>query len=458
MTSSSYRKIPAAVSRTNRELGGDMTDRRNHEILDPVENLARTIDRLNATEPRVRAWQQVDETGALKAAKALSERHGEIPDGPLRGITVGIKDVIDVAGLPTKAGSKARANAGPATADAKVVERLRLAGVIVLGKVKTTEFAYTDPTDTANPANLAHTPGGSSSGSAAAIAAGSADLTLGTQTVGSVCRPAAYCGVAAFKPSIGATPLAGVAPLAPSFDTVGFFARDIRLAIAAYQCCTAQPVLPQSRASSPSRNEGRWKGIRVGTISDAYYETDAEMGAALRAVETILKRGGAELVVLATGTDFQAMREHQRTMMFFEAARAHGALLDEAELLGPNWRAGLEQGVRTSDLQYCAARDSLADARNQLAAAWCDEDFMLLPPTRSPAPEGLHSTGDAGLIVPWTIAGSPLAVLPVGRTQLALPTAVMIAGKPWTDGRTAAFAIQLQDQIALDCAPARQQA
>src|SRR5260370_24876639 len=214
-----------------------MAVERDRENLDPVENLTTTFDRLNATEPNLRAWQQVDYVGALAAAKALSESPDKYPNGPLRGITLGIKDVIDVAGFPTKAGSNARAGAPSATADATVVERLRRAGCIILGKVKTTEFAFTDPCDTVNPTNPRHTPGGSSSGSAAAIAVGSAELTLGTQTVGSVCRPAAYCGVAAFKPSTGSTPAAGVTPLAPSFDTVGFFPNDIPLALAAHSCC-----------------------------------------------------------------------------------------------------------------------------------------------------------------------------------------------------------------------------
>src|SRR5260370_39563976 len=147
------------------------------------------------------------------------------------------------------------------------------------------------------------------------------------------------------------------------------------------------------------------------------------------------------------GTDFQAMRDHQRTIMFYEAARSPSSLLTSPELLRPNWRAALEQGVRISSDAYGDARDRLADAKNQLAAAWAGEDFLLLPPARSPAPEGLHSTGDAGLIVPWTVAGSPLAVLPAGHARNGLPVAVMIAGKPWSDCKTAAFAIHLQDQI-----------
>lgn len=402
------------------------------------------VARLRESEASVRAWSAVGDIDAGQAAEGL----GRIPPeqrGPLFGMVVGVKDVIDVAGFATRAGSRARADAPPAQADATVVERLRRAGCIVIGKTKTTEFAYTDPTDTANPHNLDHTPGGSSSGSAAAVAAGSADLTLGTQTVGSVCRPAAYCGVSAFKPSTGAMPATGVTPFSRSFDTIGFMSRDIRLSVAAARCCASRDRA--ARADDGSAVWAGWTNLRVGLLADPYYAADPEMTSALAVAKNLLAENGATLREFEAGCDFQAMRDQQRIVFCYEAARAHPDLLSEPDLLGPNWRGALEAGRKTSEAEYVAARDRLAEAKVRLAETWSSADIMLLPPARTVAPEGLQSTGDAALIAPWTIAGSPLAVLPVGKNAKGLPTAVMIAGRPWMDGQAARIAIALQDAL-----------
>jgi len=393
----------------------------------------------------VRAWELIDEAGARETSKKLEtgKRLGGDRTYPhLRGLVVGVKDVIDVAGMPTKSGSKARDAAAAAGADATVVGRLRSAGAIILGKTKTTEFAYTDPTDTTNPANPEHTPGGSSSGSAAAVAAGMADIALGTQTVGSVCRPAAYCGVAAFKPTTGMTPGFGVTPLARSFDTVGFFARRMCLAADAFACS----VGIQMDGTTPTPG---WNSSRVGVLSDAFYlDCDSSVADALDQTRRLIEHKGARVVDVASNVDFQAMREHHRTMMFCEAASVHGKLLDNPELLGANWCTALEKGLRISGAAYWAARDRLSHAKARLAEACAGVDILLLPPARSPAPKGLQSTGDAGFILPWTVFGGPMAVLPVGRAPNGLPTSVMITGKPASDIATARLAINLEADLA----------
>ena len=184
----------------------------------------RCLARIDATDPAVQAWRYVAYDSARAEANLLDrEAKAGCFRGPLHGIPVGIKDIIDVLGMTTLANSKVRANSTPATANAEIVAALRLAGAVILGKTHTTEFAYFDPSPARNPHNIAHTPGGSSSGSAAAVGAGAVPLAIGTQTVASVNRPAAYCGVAAFKPSTQSTCTHGIAPLAPAFDTVGFF-------------------------------------------------------------------------------------------------------------------------------------------------------------------------------------------------------------------------------------------
>ena len=414
-------------------------------VFEPLPNVRAALTRIRETDHTIRAWQTIDEERALNHAASLPAVRTEGNDLSLRGLVVGVKDVIDVAGMATRAGSAARASVGLSEADATVVERLRRAGAIILGKTKTTEFAYTDPADTANPADPRHTPGGSSSGSAAAVAVGTADLALGTQTVGSVCRPAAYCGVAAFKPSTGSTASRGVVPLARSFDTVGFLAKDIRLAVQAFICCSGGAPLTGSGWKSTFTS---WSTLRIGLISDAFYlDCDPDVAAALERARRTLERLGAATVEIKTHVDYEAMRERHRVMMLREAAIVHGHLLERSELLGPNWRAALQRGVTISERDYWGARDYLAEAKNKLAAACTPVDFLLLPPTRTPAPRGLHSTGDAGFILPWTVFGGPLSVLPLGLARNGLPTAVMIAGKPWTDVATGLFAADLQSEL-----------
>jgi Asp-tRNA(Asn)/Glu-tRNA(Gln) amidotransferase A subunit family amidase len=391
------------------------------------------LSRIRDADHEIRAWESLSTELASPDAK-------DSAFDTLRGLVVGVKDVIDVAGLPTKAGSKAFAQAAPAKADAPVVARLRNAGTVILGKTKTTEFAYTDPTDTANPANLDHTPGGSSSGSAAAVAAGMADLALGTQTVGSVCRPAAYCGVTAFKPSTSSTNSAGVTPLARSFDTVGFLAKEISIAVDAFACSAGIAPISQARSA--------FLPLRVGMMMDPFYlNCDPSVAEAVDTARKALEQIGATIVEIKGGISYESMRENHRVLMFKEAHAVHGHLLDRPELLGPNWCTALEKGRAISETTYWEARDRLSDAKAALASACDSADILLLPPAPSTAPKGLHSTGDAGFILPWTVFGGPLAVIPVGRAADGLPTAAMISGKPWTDVRTGQVAIRLQSAL-----------
>src|SRR3989441_505848 len=209
--------------------------------LSPVALVEACLERIGALDATVQAWVHVDAKGALAAAR-LAE-HAAVR-GPLHGIPVAVKDIFDVAGLPTTAGAPPFAHRRP-DEDAASVALLRAAGAIVLGKTHTTQFAYRDPAPTRNPWSLAHTPGGSSSGSAAAVAARMVPLALGSQTVGSVLRPAAYCGVVGFKPTHGLVPTAGVIPLAWSLDHVGVFTREVADAAAAFAVLARRSVAAQ---------------------------------------------------------------------------------------------------------------------------------------------------------------------------------------------------------------------
>lgn len=412
----------------------------------PTQAVATALSRISRSDAIIKAWVHINADAARSAAKERERLAAQVR-GPLEAVVVGVKDVIDVRGLPTRAGSAGLAEVEPAREDATVVSRLRDAGAIILGKVKTTEFAYLDPADTVNPANPLHTPGGSSSGSAAAVAAGHVPLALGTQTVGSVCRPAAYCGVAAFKPTTGSMPSRGVIPFGRTFDTVGFLANTLDLAITAFRVC-ANARWEDIPACKTRKN---LHGVRVGILRNAFYtDIDPACALALKRAEVLLQSHGATIVSLSAPDDFQAMRDSQRTVMFREAALAHQHLLNkETEpLLGQNWRNALRSGLAVDDTQYWHARDALVDARQGLAQLFSDVDFLLLPPVKTPAPAGLTSTGDAGLIVPWTILGSPLAVVPAGKNEQGLPLAVMVAGVPWKDSATGAFAVFLESLLA----------
>ena len=204
--------------------------------LSPSDLVQQYLERIDVVQPVAHPWRVVDVEGAIKVAaeRTAQAERGEIL-GPLHGIPLGVKDIIDVAGLPTRCNCEALNYSPPAAADAEVVLSLKASGAIVIGKTHTTEFALFDPSPACNPHNTDHTPGGSSSGSGAAVASGTVPLALGTQTLASVNRPAAYCGISAFKPSTRSMSSFGVAPLAPSFDTIGFYGWTVDDAVYAYE-------------------------------------------------------------------------------------------------------------------------------------------------------------------------------------------------------------------------------
>ena len=293
----------------------------------------------------IRIWDQ-----HIHAFVALSDTPGGA--GPLSGLTLGVKDIIDVAGLPTRNGSAACADATPAGCDATVVKRLRDAGVRVVGKTTTTEFAFTDPTPCRNPYDLTRSPGGSSSGSGAAVGAGVLDLALGTQTAGSLIRPAAYCGAVGYKPSAGLLPMDGVTPLARSFDTVGVIARDVTLARRAFDV-----LVPDGVSESTGRPRaicGLWNGD-VPVAPDWQRALD-DAGAAMDDL--------AHVIPSRLPADVDRIVAAHRSIMCAEAFAAHQDLLRErGEMLQPKFRAGLEAG-RDAQGDETEARRVLDDARH----------------------------------------------------------------------------------------------
>ena len=275
------------------------------------ELAAACIERIEAREAVVGAWQYLDREAALMAAR---RRDAEPPRGPLHGIPIAVKDLIDTVDMPTAYGSPIYRGHRPAT-DASCVALARAAGAVVLGKTVTTEFAAFTPGKTANPRNPAHTPGGSSSGSAAAVADGMAPLAFGTQTAGSVIRPGAYCGCVAYKPSFGLINRAGVKPLADSLDTVGVFARTVEDAAFFAGVLAERPALRHLTAPQTAPRFGLYR-------TPVWDQAEPATAAALDAARSALEEAGAVVTELAIAPEHHGLTETQNTIMRFEMARA----------------------------------------------------------------------------------------------------------------------------------------
>lgn len=371
----------------------------------------------------------------IRSFVCLSEPMPAPTAGPLSGLTVGVKDIIDVSGLPTHNGSATCADASPAQSDASVVARLRAAGAQIVGKTVTTEFAFTDPTDCRNPYDIARSPGGSSSGSGAAVAAGLVDLALGTQTAGSLCRPAAYCGAVGLKPSFRSLPTAGVTPLARSFDSVGVIARSVDVARAAFLAMCE----PEAGVAGHVSIATRW--LLPGDIRPA-----PDIFLALEAATEALSRYCQVRQAPSVPCDTDAIVNAHRTVMQAEAAEVHNHLLHgtKADLLRPKFRAGLEAGVRFNAADIAAARHVLKRATEEFWRAMQGVDAILTLPVPEGAPRLDGSTGFQDWLTPWTVFGGPLITLPWGLDRSGRPCAVMLAGKPTADLSLLDLAEQLE--------------
>ncbi|MFF2143557.1 amidase [Kitasatospora sp. NPDC058190] len=373
-------------------------------------------------------------------ARELAARYPE-PAGrpPLYGVPVGVKDIVHVDGLSTHGGSALPPGvlAGP---QAVVVDRLLAAGAMVAGKTVTAEFAASAPGPTRNPHHPGHTPGGSSSGSAAAVAAGLVPLAIGTQTVGSVIRPAAYCGVVGFRPTYGRIPIAGVIPNAPSFDTLGVFTADLAgAALAASLLCDDWRTGPVPDAP-------------VLGVPDGPYLERAEP-AALRVFEERverLERAGATVRRVSLFTDFAEIIRQLQTVNRFELARSHADWFARfGGLYRPETVASIRVGQGVAAEDRAAALDFRERLRERVEAATAEAgvDLWLAPSATGGAPEGLHSTGDAVMSLPWSFLGLPALSLPAGRTAAGLPLGLQVVGAAGGDERLLAQAAALEGTL-----------
>ena len=432
------------------ELGAAEAARRIRAgTLSPSNLLAACLKRTDAVEPAVAAWVRLDRDAAARVAvqRDIEAREGRFM-GALHGVPIALKDIFDAAGVPTTAGAPAWATRTPAV-DAPAVAALRGVGAVPMGKLVTTAFAYLDPAGTRNPWNPEHTPGGSSSGPAAAVAARMVPLALGSQTVGSVLRPAAYCGVVGLKPTYGRISTAGVLELAGSLDHVGVFARvveDCALALAVLAGGDPAPGDYQGAVIEPS-------APRLGVLASFLERATPEMGKHLEAVMRGLEGAGARLEDVTLPDAFASIYDAGATVLRAEAAAAHAPLFPaHAAEYPPKIKELIELGHAISAPAYLAAQVARRQAREAVGAIAARYDAVLLPTIGAPAPRGLASTGDPSFCSPWSSLGMPAITLPTG-VEGGLPLAVQLVAAPWSEARLLAAAAWCERVIGFPAGP-----
>jgi Asp-tRNA(Asn)/Glu-tRNA(Gln) amidotransferase A subunit family amidase len=382
------------------------------------------LGRVAELDGAIGAFRVVDEQGARSQAKRLDSRAA----GSLHGLVAAVKDVIDTADLPTGYGSPLFTDHQPA-ADADVVTALRRAGAVLLGKTESTEFAMFQPTRTRNPVDLDRTPGGSSSGSAAAVAAGMVPVALGTQTAGSVLRPAAYCGVFGFKPSWGWAATTGIWRLSEHLDTVGLFARsvaDLRLTYHALRSGGTQAPAHGNRAAAPF--PVRPPSVAVLTGAE-WASSDDDVSAALSWVAGRLSEAGWQVREMTMPESWRHLPGHQEVVMAAEVAKnLHAVLGTQVSQISESAQAIVERGDRCLAQEYLAALAARDEALQAMVPLSATTDLVLMPSALGAAPAGLASTGDPVMCRAWTLLGLPTANVPAWRRPDGLPVGVQLAG------------------------------
>ncbi|MBV9828096.1 MAG: amidase [Alphaproteobacteria bacterium] len=381
--------------------------------------VAAYLDRIDRVEPEIGAWQYLDRDSAISAARRADA--GPL-SGPLHGLPIAVKDLIDTVDMPTTYGSGIYAHHRPAS-NAACVALARASGAIVLGKTVTTEFACFTPGKTANPHNAAHTPGGSSSGSAAAVAAGMIPLAFATQTAGSVIRPASFCGCVGFKPSFGVIPRAGAKLLCDSLDTIGTMARNVGDAAFFAGVLAARPGLRD--VTLPTRLP------RFGLYRTPMWEAaDACVATALDHARAALEKAGAVVVELEVPNDHRGITSAQEAVMGFELVRALAyERLDRAAEISPRLAQQFEEGLAVDAEAYDRARTATATARDRLPAFFGECDALLTPAAPGEAPAGLAYTGNPVFNRMWTLLGTPCVTLPAIRGPQGLPIGIQLVGR-----------------------------
>lgn len=411
----------------------------NSNQLDLSSYINAVCDRIDVPDHQLQALLPEPDRRArlLQEATALKRR---FPDPairpPLYGVLVGVKDIFHADGFITRAGSQLPPElfAGP---EASCVTTLRAAGALILGKTVTTEFAYFEPGPTRNPHNLDHTPGGSSSGSAAAVAAGFCPLAIGTQTIGSVIRPAAFCGIVGFKPSFGRISTAGLIPFSESADHVGLFTQDVAgMRLAASLICSNWQDYPEG----PPRGAKPVLGVPEGRYLN---QASPEALDALEGQLALLEKNDYSVRRVTALDDIASIAHRHRQMIAAEMAQVHAKWFSQYErLYRPHTAAIIREGHEVNADELAEAHKGPGLLRAQLEALMVEAriDLWVSPAALGPAPEGIKSTGDPAMNLPWTHSGLPTITLPAGLASNGLPLGLQLVAPIMADERLMVWA------------------
>jgi Asp-tRNA(Asn)/Glu-tRNA(Gln) amidotransferase A subunit family amidase len=396
--------------------------------LTSVALVAACLAHIDERDEQVQAWVTVARDTALAVAREMDRGPKR---GPLHGIPIGVKDIVETAHLPTRYGSPIYANHQP-LADAACVSLLRQAGAIVMGKTVTTEFAVRYPNKTRNPHNLKHTPGGSSSGSAAAVASNMVPLALGTQTAGSIIRPAAFCGVVGYKPTIGRFSYVGIKLLSRSLDTLGGMARSV---------ADFGPLRAAMLGASAKLPELERKP-RIGFCRTPWWdEADSDTQALMEAQVAQLVEAGADVREVALDARFKSSGAANEVIMGYEGCRAMALELEQSpHLLSATLREVMSAGKSLTYTEYQAALADVNASVQSFTAAIGELDALLVPSAPGGAPASLDSTGNALFNRPWTTIGVPCVSVPAGTAANGMPLGVQFVGRHDDDERVLSVA------------------
>ena len=427
--------------------------------LSPVELVESLLSQYDSLEPSLNAWVYLDREALLADAQQKQEELEKgVNVGPLHGVPIGLKDIYYTAGIPTTACSKVYEGFVPEY-DATTVTLLKNAGAIMMGKTVTTEFACMDPSPTKNPWNPAHTPGGSSSGSAVAVATRMCPAALGSQTVGSVLRPASYNGVVGFKPTFGRVSRYGVIPVSWSLDHVGWMARSVEDAALLMQVMAVadpnEPITVGLPADDFMAGLASHSAPRIGLIRRFFYDnSDEETRKHTDGIVDQLSRAGATIEEIPLPNSIDTAMEDQRTIMAVEGAAFHQPMYErQSQDYQPKLREMLRQGLATDGQTYSRALERRQQFTAEMQALAGKADVLLTPSTPTPALPDITNTGNTMFQGPWTSCGLPVITIPSGLAASGLPFGIQLASAPFSDPKLLAAARWCENVLGVELSP-----
>ena len=427
--------------------------------LSPVELVESLLSQYDSLEPNLNAWVYLDREALLADAQQKQEELEKgVNVGPLHGVPIGLKDIYYTAGIPTTACSKVYEGFVPEY-DATTVTLLKNAGAIMMGKTVTTEFACMDPSPTKNPWNPAHTPGGSSSGSAVAVATRMCPAALGSQTVGSVLRPASYNGVVGFKPTFGRVSRYGVIPVSWSLDHVGWMARSVEDAALLMQVMAVadpnEPITVGLPADDFMAGLASHSAPRIGLIRRFFYDnSDEETRKHTDGIVDQLSRAGATIEEIPLPDSIDTAMEDQRTIMAVEGAAFHQPMYErQSQDYQPKLREMLRQGLATDGQTYSRALERRQQFTAEMQALAGKADVLLTPSTPTPALPDITNTGNTMFQGPWTSCGLPVITIPSGLAASGLPFGIQLASAPFSEPKLLAAARWCENVLGVELSP-----